>query len=881
MFKTAKLCRRLTTLPLFLLLTMYSGAQILHGIISDEQGAPIPYATIFVEETQEGTTSNTDGVFRLQLPRGNYHLRLRSMGYEQQLLPINLKQDSVFMHLTMKVQEFELKEVKVFPGKEDPAYFIMRKAIAKAPFYRDKIKHYVADLYVKANFEFTNIPKIIGKQEIEAGKKFKDYFKENVTYVIESQNKITFDYPNRYDQKVISKRSSLVGIDEPPVMGLMTTSFYEERPSDVVSPLSAAALKHYNFRYEGFITVGDFDVFKIAVSPKRKSDELVNGYIYIVDGLWCIYNLDFSSTFEFVDYRIKQQFENLGNENWLPVSHNISGNFGALGMRGSFYYGASVKYDSIVDMHSADAIAEQQAASTDKTPKVKEDNEKTREMKKQVAAITAKEELSNADVKKAARLNRKIKKQQYKDSTLVITDFYTRYKIEDQKDTVLPDVAWDTLRAIPLTPAEMASYQMADSLKAMESPKSDTLRSEADKRKATLSKIAFGAFDLCPDSLIKVRYSGLLNPENFDFNAVDGYKYRQYFMLRFDTDSARYIHIEPEIGYAFNRKALFGSLSLRFVNSLAYGNQISIKAGKESRDFKNEIGIDPNLNAISTWFFAKNYMKLYETKFAELSVSQRVTPNFRLGLSTKYNHFFPLENHASYALSDNKSYSPNIPGGHTAGSSELLEQKSFAYAAGLSYFKRFHKPWLEESPFLFLNNFVSARLAYKQGVKGIFLSVSDYSQLDFYLHQQANISPTSGIDWSINLGYFFNADQLHFSEYKHFNTAQSPVSFSPFTTTFQLLNDYEISANEGYITASGEYRSEYLLLRYLSLINRKTWSESLHLSYFSRNPNNENYWEAGYSVNNLFFIGNLGIFTGIADGHFDSFSVKLSISIND
>ena len=36
-------------------------------------------------------------------------------------------------------------------------------------------------------------------------------------------------------------------------------------------------------------------------------------------------------------------------------------------------------------------------------------------MKKQVEELTAKDELSNTDVKKVARLNRKILKEQYKD----------------------------------------------------------------------------------------------------------------------------------------------------------------------------------------------------------------------------------------------------------------------------------------------------------------------------------------------------------------------------------------------------------------------------------------------------------------------------------
>ncbi len=882
MFKTAKMQTKLLFLSLLILTAVYSKAQILSGKIIDEDNNSIPFATIYVSETREGTTSNVDGDFQLQLEKGTYNLTIRSMGYLQESKEISLQQDSLYLPIVMHVQEFELKEVKVFPGKEDPAYFIMRKAMTKAAYYREKIKHYVADLYLKANFEFTNIPKIIGKQEVEDGKKFKDYFKENVTYVIESQNKITFDYPNHYDQKVINKRSSLVGIAEPPIMGLMTTSFYEERSSDVISPLSPIALNHYDFRYEGFITVGDFDVFKIKVTPKRKSDELVNGYIYIVDKLWCIYNLDFSSSFEFVDYRIKQQFENLGNENWLPVSHNITGKLGILGMRGSFYYGASVKYDSIVDNYTKnvlpDAVADQ---TTDKPVEIKEDSKKTKELKQQVELITSKEELTDGDVKKVARLNRKILKNEYKDSTRVITDFYTQYNIEDKKDSLNTEVSWDTIRAIPLTPAEVQSYQIADSLKSTEKSETDTLRTDSEKRKSALKKIAFGAYDLSKDSLTRIRYSGLFNPENLDFNAVDGYKYKQSLQFRFDTDSAKYIYLTPEIGYAFNRKALFGSMSLRLYNTLGYGNQLEIKGGKLSRDFKSENGIDPNLNAISTWFFAKNYMKLYETEFIQLNTSQRLDKNFTIGGSIKYNHFYPLTNHTSYPLSDNKDYESNVPGGRSVNAPELQEQKSFAYSGGVSYYKRLLKPWLQESPFLFINDFIFAKLVYRQGIKGVFSSVSDYKQIDFTFHQQANISPTSGIDWGLNLGYFFNNDQMHFSEYKHFQTSEISVAFAPFTNTMQLVNDYGISSNKGYIHASGEYRSEYMLLRYLSLVNRKTWSESLHLNYFSRDPSLENHWEIGYSINNLFFVGNLGVFTGITNGDFESFSVKLSISIND
>lgn len=865
------------------MLTFPVASQEINGLISDEKNQPVPFATVYISEMKTGTTSNKEGKFHLNVPKGNYHISVRSMGYLQQNLEINLQEDSLFLPIVMKVQEFELKEIKVFPGDEDPAYFIIRKAIAKAPYYRQKIKHYNADLYLKANFEFTNIPKIIQRQEMDDGQQFKDYFKENVTYVIESQNSITFDYPNHYEQKVISKKTSLTGIDEPPVMGLMTTSFYEERPADVISPLSPVALRHYNFRYEGFISVDGFDVFKIGVSPKRKSDELIEGYVYIVDRLWCIYNLDFSSTFEFVDYRIKQQFQNLGNENWLPVSHNITGNFGALGMRGNFYYGASVKYDSIVDNEYIGVVTEIDTSYNENQngERVKQESAKTIEFKKQVEEINSKEELSNRDVKKVSRLNRKILKQQYKDSTIATTDFYSGYNIDQNEDSLKENVSWDTLRAIPLTPAEIQSYQRADSLRSMEKPETDTLRTDTEKRNSVLMSLAFGDWNLYRDSIVRVRYGGLVNTENFDFNAVDGYKYKQFFRIRINTDSARYIYIDPELGYSFNRKALFGSLNTQFVNILGYGNRFSVSAGKLSRDFKGDMGIHPALNAISTWVFAKNYMRLYETEFVNVSVSQRIHRYWIASLQLDYNHFYPLENHVSYALNDNKEFAPNIPAGFNEDSPALSEQKSFAWTAGVAYTKRMNKPWLQESPFLFLDDFYQFKLRFKHGVKGVLSSVSDYSKIDFTFHQQANVTPTSGIEWNVNAGYFFHANQLHFSEYQHFSTSEIPVAFSPFTGTMQLLNDYEPSSNEGFIHISGEYRSEYLLMRYLSLLNRKTWSESIHLNYFSRNPSFENYFEAGYSLNNLFFAGNVGIFTGIANGEFKSVSLKLNISIND
>src|SRR5680860_1530860 len=112
-----------------------SNAQIVSGLILNEKNEPVPYATIFVQEAKKGTITNSNGNFNLQLENGIYHLIIRSLGYLQIERTIELKTDSLDLDILMQQQNFEIKEIKIFPGKEDPAYYIMRKAITKASYF--------------------------------------------------------------------------------------------------------------------------------------------------------------------------------------------------------------------------------------------------------------------------------------------------------------------------------------------------------------------------------------------------------------------------------------------------------------------------------------------------------------------------------------------------------------------------------------------------------------------------------------------------------------------------------------------------------------------------------------------------------------------------
>jgi hypothetical protein len=50
------------------------------------------------------------------------------------------------------------RTVTVKAGKEDPAYTIMRKAIAKAKFHTQQIDAYSATVYIKGKGQLTDYP---------------------------------------------------------------------------------------------------------------------------------------------------------------------------------------------------------------------------------------------------------------------------------------------------------------------------------------------------------------------------------------------------------------------------------------------------------------------------------------------------------------------------------------------------------------------------------------------------------------------------------------------------------------------------------------------------------------------------------------------------
>ena len=71
------------------------------------------------------------------------------MGYTGQSLSIQLSARGVEKNIVLAERIYSLNEVNVVKGAEDPAYAVMRGAIANAPYYRTQVKGFTAGTYLK------------------------------------------------------------------------------------------------------------------------------------------------------------------------------------------------------------------------------------------------------------------------------------------------------------------------------------------------------------------------------------------------------------------------------------------------------------------------------------------------------------------------------------------------------------------------------------------------------------------------------------------------------------------------------------------------------------------------------------------------------------
>ncbi|NPA35269.1 MAG: carboxypeptidase-like regulatory domain-containing protein [Chlorobi bacterium] len=876
------LLRQSITILLFFVFSFLLSAQGIRGRVVDGNGAPVPYTTIYLKKTTTGTTTNEFGYYEINLEPGIYDVVYQAMGYERKEFNIEVKDGFTVKDVTLHKQDIRLKEVKVYSGGEDPAYPVMRKAIALAPYYLRQVGHYESEVYLKGTLIMKNIPRLLSnKMEVDGQK-----IKEGETYTVESLNEITFDAPDKYDHKVLSFRSTFPGNDDGSPMGYITSSFYSPNIGITISPLAPNAFSHYRFRYLGFMDYGDVTVNIIQVIPRRKSQQLFRGKIYIVDGLWNLYSVDLINEAFFGTYHIKQVYAPVKEKVWLPVNHFIDIDASVFGIKAEFKYTGAVKYSNIrlnrelpVPDMLMQKYAEEEKAKTD-TLKAEAGDNKLSKNQKKMEELLAKEELTNRDMIKLSRLIEKEAKTKEDDESLEVV---SNYKLTVKKDSVKRDSAfWNSMRPIPLTKDELHSFEVRDSvLQEIKAEKSDTTgRYKKRKFNRFMGGFLWGGTHYVCDSSLRIRYDGLFNWKALDFNAVDGWSYKQSGRLRYKIDSLHGISFSPFLKYAFDRNKLYWDVNVVTNFAVKRRGVVSVSFGQQSRDFNRYYGIDRTLNMFSALFFKDHFMKLYGDDQLSLTAGIDIAHGLRLTAGTGFHRYTRLYNITDYSFfRKDEVYASNTPDNPQVTDAELNSQRGFNAGVSLSYTPRLKYRMYKGRKIMLGSKYPTFTVSYKAGLKSVFNSVSDFGLVSAKVNQKREWGVFSSFKWSVEGGYFTGNKQMHFSEFYHFNTSQIPVMFRNWDESFVLLEDYRYSTNDKFITGHLTYTSPYLALKYLPFFSNRLWLENLYARYLTQ-PSFKNYTEFGYGISQIFFMGSAGVFVGFEDGKYSRWGFRVAFKFD-
>ncbi len=786
-----------TFLFLFFSITHY--AQI-RGTVTDQYGMPLPVVSILVENTYNGTSSNEQGQYELNVKTpGKYMLVFQYLGFKTKKVPLTIDKFPFVQNVQLAEENLSLSEV-VINTKENPANAIIRSAIASKKQNSEKTARFKADFYSRGIFKVKDLPKKILGQEIGDMDGMVDSTGSGIIYLSETVSKIIFEKPNNLKERIVASKIS--GDDKGYSYNTARATTYDFYNNSVkfginmVSPIADNAFGYYKYKLEGsFIDESEQTINKIKVIARRDNEPVFEGYIYIVEDTWAIYGIDLQTKgyrmeSEFTDtFNITQNFSyNRNNGVWAKNTQSIEFIAGIFGIKfnGKFSY----VYSNYEFFDSFD--------------KKTFGNE-----------IVSFEENSN------------------------------------KKDSVF----WNENRPIPLTIEESTDYVKKDSISTVRNSRTYLDSIDAKNNKFKLFDIISGYRYQNSFKNYSFSYKGLLNITSLGFNTVQGWNLDSGFSYTKwnEDDKGKYTSIDSKFNYGFaeDRLRVSGNYYHRFNNqNYAY---VSITGGTKVNQFNSEEPISGLINSISTLFFKDNYMKLYNKEFASIGYGQDVANGVNLFGKVEYQQRKPLFNNTDYVLIKNDDvYTSNNPLAPTTDLFPGFAQHHLTKATLSARINFGNKYITRPDGKLNIRNekYPTLYLSYENA-----FAASE----KFYEHQLASARVFYAITagnkgrFSMNLkaGKFFNADGISFVDYKHFNGNQTHVVLD-YLNSFNLLPYYTNSTNDAYSENHFQYNDNGFVMNKIPLLN--LLKSNLVLGFHSLAvPEAKPYSEFTVGLNNLGF----------------------------
>ena len=785
-------------LILYLAITVSALAQYqISGKITETNGDPVPFASIYIKNTAKGVSANADGFYKFTAERGDIILIFKAIGFKTAERTIQVN-SNIVANQTLATESYILNAVTIRSDAEDPAYEIIRKAVKNRKKHLSEVNAYSADVYIKGLQKLAGAPKKFLGFDIQKAFEL-DSTRKGILYLSESQSAFSFQQPNKVKEIMVSSKVSgqnnafsynkasdmLINFYENLLLegsGLSSRSF--------VSPIADNALFYYRYKLLGTTEENGVTINKIQVTARRKNDPVFSGTVYIADDSWRLMGTNLFLTkdagINFVDtLHISQEFNKVENT-YLPSNMKFQFKASILSFKFEGYY---VSIFSNYNIHP------------------------------------------------------NFPKNYFTAEILKIT------KAVNKKDSLY----WMNNRPIPLTEEEKDDYQKKDSIALLKATKPYLDSLEKANNKFTLGKLILSGYSI--NNRYEKRYLNL-DPllTAVYFNTVEGFGLKYGFSYRKVLEDQRSYVIRPQAQYGFSNKIftanIFGSYSYNRLKRAS----VNAGFGTAIADLNSFGTMSPRSNEINTLLFETNLVKFYRKEFATIGSSRELADGLQASLSVNYAKNYTLQNTNTYTIRDlkDKELTSNNPFTPTLETPLFPTYSSFNLNAVLSYTigqKYTTTPYVkryEES------RFPRFQLNYRKGIKGIFDSDVDYDFLGLEIYQERISAGLFGyMSFVAGAGKFLNNNSVFYPDQKHFRGNSSTI-FPPNIRKFRYLDFYQYSTDRQYAEVHFEHNFAGFLINKIPLLRKLKLEEIVGANYLTK-PGKRNYKEFYYGIERVGF----------------------------
>ena len=272
---------------------------------------------------------------------------------------------------------------------------------------------------------------------------------------------------------------------------------------------------------------------------------------------------------------------------------------------------------------------------------------------------------------------------------------------------------------------------------------------------------------------------------------------------------------------------------------------------------------------------------MYEKDYLKLSFNKNLRENWKINLGAEWAKRYALNNNTTQTWfnRDDREYASNTPVADELTQAIPAIEKAAIITLGVEA-----RPWQKYRSYngrtqVMENTSPTLSLQYRKGINGLLGSQVNYDLIDFTFEHRFNIGARGKMAVKVNTGMFLNDDEVGFADFKHFNGNRIALITANPVGSFRLLDYYQHSTADKYFSAHAHYQFRKFLFTQIPEVWLMGLKENLFVNYLAT-PTSQNYFEVGYSIDNIFRIFRVEAAASFQNGKYRDFGVFIGIASN-